>query len=386
MNSKILINILGEYNEKNLLATYYFKPEKVIFLSKKSSIGNDVCSDIKKFYNYKGLKLETEFIEVEEVNYENIQKIISFYEREDAIINLSCGKGLLPIVINKVASVLEFNSCFIDDEKEKIYILGPSDMKVVEDEFFDFTVDDFIHFTGGKIIADESDKLKDKTITMITDFIVHNFSAWRKIKGDLINPRIFRHDRTVKNRVIVNSKLLSSYKRSLVNSFFRFLEENKIMTKGKLKNNITFLDFYDHKYKDFIFKTGTWLEIFTHDIIKGIDSINSVESGVLFLWDSDDRIVRNEADVLATTTNSTLFYISCKDTAYYDVDDLNDIAVYSEKLSGDDVKKLLVTTYEPVKRSTLERARQMDIEMVIFDGDVEKFRESLENIIMRNEQ
>ncbi|WP_461204945.1 Card1-like endonuclease domain-containing protein [Clostridium sp. DL1XJH146] len=381
MKCNVLVNILDEYNEKNILATYYFKPEKVIFLSAKNSIDKNVCADVEKFYQYKGLKLKTEFIEVEEIDYENIKKIISNYEREDTIINLSSGEGVLPIVTNKVASLLEFTSCYIDDEKEKIFILGTSDMKVIEDEFYDFTVRDFINFTGGKIIVDESDKLKDKTITMITNFIVYNFSEWRKIKGDLINPRIFRHDRNVNNRVIVNFKLLSSYKKSLLNSFFIFLEENKIMTKGKLKNDIIFLDFYNHKYKDFIFKTGTWLEIFTHEIVKGIDSINSVENGVLFLWDSDDRIVRNEADVLATTTNSTLFYISCKDTAYYDVDDLNDIQVYSEKLSGDDVKKILVTTYEPSKRSTLERAKQMDIEVIIFDGDVDKFRNELEKII-----
>ena len=43
--------------------------------------------------------------------------------------------------------------------------------------------------------------------------------------------------------------------------------------------------------------------------------------------------------------------------------------------------KILVATQEPDKKSILERAIEMGINVIIFDGDVNKLRNTLENLI-----
>ena len=51
--------------------------------------------------------------------------------------------------------------------------------------------------------------------------------------------------------------------------------------------------------KGFIFKSGTWLEVLTKNIIEEIKSIDDIKSGLLFLWNDKESRVKNELDVVA---------------------------------------------------------------------------------------
>lgn len=138
------------------------------------------------------------------------------------------------------------------------------------------------------------------------------------------------------------------------------------------------MKFLKENIKSLIFKSGTWLEVLTNIVVKEIDE---VKSGVIFLWEECNNTVRNELDVLAVK-DSIFICISCKDSDKYDEDALNELEVYSKRLGGNVVKKILVATKNPCKKCVVERAKAMDINLIILEKDIDKFRNSLKNIIL----
>ena len=99
------------------------------------------------------------------------------------------------------------------------------------------------------------------------------------------------------------------------------------------------------------------------------------------MWDNEQIHVKNEIDVLASV-DSKLVYISCKDTSRYGIDALNELDVYGKQIGGEEVIKILVATKEPFKRSGLLRAKEMGIDIVIFDGNVEELKKKLIKLIL----
>ena len=117
-------------------------------------------------------------------------------------------------------------------------------------------------------------------------------------------------------------------------------------------------------------------------MIKEIKEIDEVKSGVMFLWNDNSNVVRNEVDVIAIK-DSIPICISCKDSDKYNEDALNELEVYSKQIGGDNSYKILVATKEPIKLAVKERAKEMKINIVIFDGDEEKFKKNIKNIILK---
>ena len=108
------------------------------------------------------------------------------------------------------------------------------------------------------------------------------------------------------------------------------------------------VEFKNNYLKGFLFKSGTWLEVVTHLVMKEIAQVDETRSGLVFNWSKDATEVRNELDVVSIK-DSILICISCKDSEKYDEDALNELQVYSERLGGENVIKILVATKPPLK-------------------------------------
>ena len=100
----------------------------------------------------------------------------------------------------------------------------------------------------------------------------------------------------------------------------------------------------------------------------------------MFLWNDKSKIVKNELDVIAMK-DCIPICISCKDSDKYNEDTLNELAIYSEKIGGENVFKILVATKEPIKNAVKVRAKEMGINIIVFDGDENKFKKNIINII-----
>ena len=78
--------------------------------------------------------------------------------------------------------------------------------------------------------------------------------------------------------------------------------------------------------------------------------------------------------------------ISCKDSAKYDENTLNELKVYSDRIGGENSKKILVATKKPNKSSIIDRAKEMGIHLIILDKDINVFKKTLEAIINETTQ
>ncbi len=100
----------------------------------------------------------------------------------------------------------------------------------------------------------------------------------------------------------------------------------------------------------------------------------------MFLWNDNSKIVRNEVDVIAVK-DSIPICISCKDSDKYNEDALNELDVYSKQIGGENAYKILVATKEPIKLAVKDRAKEMGISLIIFDGNEEKFKNNIKLIL-----
>ncbi|HUV84246.1 MAG TPA: DUF1887 family CARF protein [Methanosarcinales archaeon] len=108
--------------------------------------------------------------------------------------------------------------------------------------------------------------------------------------------------------------------------------------------------------------------------------MNNAISGMLFVWEEELQ-VHNELDVVASV-DSHLVCISCKDTEKYDIEELNELEVYSEHLGGRKVTKILVSTERPERGEMIyQRAEEMGIKIVLFNGDVHRFKDELQKAL-----
>lgn len=380
MDCNTLINVIDDFNYHNIVASLQLKPKQVVFIYMDTLHQKEILDNLQEFYSDK--LSHTDFIsrEINEVNIYSYDKLINEYAKENTFVNISGGSKLQSLYLYKAAAKNGFQSIIIHEEKDEMLLIENNDVKTIESNLQDLLVFDYIESSGGKILGDESELLNDKGIKKITNYILENYDDWKILKKVFINPNIIKHCEG--NPYLINI-ILSATKEFQNSTLTRFIDNmcsQKIAKKVSSNKKAITLKFNCKETKNFLFKTGSWLEVLTHKIVNGIDNINDVKSGVVFLWDDDNHHVKNEIDVLATT-DKKLFYISCKDTSHYDEDTLNELHVYSEKIGGESVRKILVTTSEPIKRSTFSRAEEMGIKIVIFKGDIVEFKKKLEKTI-----
>ncbi|MDR5586422.1 MULTISPECIES: DUF1887 family CARF protein [Clostridium] len=377
MKEDILINLLDEHNEGNLLATDKFRPCKVIYL--KYEENSELYEKLKKYHKEIFPSIDIESYIISEGNIKEINNLLNSLDIEKTIINVTGGKRINSLILLNQALIKKFNIVYIDILNKRIYELG-NDIKNKSEEFKDIYIDDILKITGSDILLDSSKISKYSDVINITEKIYENLELWYKYKQCLYDNHLFIHDYSQSNKVIINlSDLYGQEEKGILNSCLNYLEKINAIKYKKSKNDIV-VHFQQDYMKGFIFKSGTWLEVLTNIVVREIEEIDDVKSGVIFLWNNNEIKVKNEFDVLAVK-DDVLICISCKDSAKYDEDALNELDVYSKRLGGNNAKKILVATQEPYKRCIKERAEMMGISLIILDKDIEKFKNELKKVI-----
>lgn len=373
-----LICFLDEFNGPNVYACINLKPKNIVFICEERE---ELKETFQALEEYLWSKLPFSKIEIQiikRVNYENLSNIINQHNRETTVLNISNGDRLLNLLAVKICEKENYNYIFVDLDKELILDLNSNIIESLQLQLQEMEVKDFIASTGGEIYDECTRLYDDEIVQKMMEYILDNYNIWVRLKAILRNTYIIHYNECNPNIVTINKNLIENF--NLFKGFFdRAVELNLFEITYSSSVKLT-LSFSNMNYKSFVFKAGTWLEVLVYKIVKEIKEIDDARAGVVFLWDDENTYVRNEADVLASA-NSKLVYISCKDTANYDEAALNEIEVYSEQIGGEDAKKVLVTTREPNKKVVLSRAEEMDIKVIIFDGDLEKFKMKLSIVV-----
>lgn len=378
MNYDFIITILDEHNESSILLAEKLKPKEIIYLYKKDE-ELKVLNSLRQFYlnkfpncNFSDEKLGKDTIS-------SIEEIIKRMKSKNTAICLNQGNKKDILIMYTLALKHNIDGFFLDIPKEELLKLNLESVQCEKCNFVDLDVEDIIDSIGASIVVDSTEISEINIIETMTNYIADNLDLWKKYKIRLSDNSVFIHDESNPRSIKIDKELLSREEVMLLDKILNFLEKNGQIKVKELEQCLK-VTFQNEFIKGFIFKSGTWLEVLTKNIIEEIKSIDDIKSGLLFLWNDKESRVKNELDVVAIK-DSVLICVSCKDSKKYDEVALNELNVYSEQLGGENVIKILVATHPPIKSSISKRAKEMGINLVVFDGNKKAFKEALEKII-----
>ncbi|MGU8403336.1 Card1-like endonuclease domain-containing protein [Clostridium perfringens] len=378
MNYDFIITILDEHNESSILLAEKLKPKEIIYLYKKDE-ELKVLNSLRQFYlnkfpncNFSDEKLGKDTIS-------SIEEIIKRMKSKNTAICLNQGDKKDILIMYTLTLKHNIDGFFLDIPKEELLKLNLESVQCEKCNFVDLDVEDIIDSIGASIVVDSTEISEINIIETMTNYIASNLDLWKKYKIRLSDNSVFIHDESNPRSIKIDKELLSREEVMLLDKILNFLEENGQIKVKELEQCLK-VTFQNEFIKGFIFKSGTWLEVLTKNIIEEIRSIDDIKSGLLFLWNDKESRVKNELDVVAIK-DSVLICVSCKDSKKYDEVALNELNVYSEQLGGENVIKILVATHPPIKSSISKRAKEMGINLVVFDGNKKAFKEELEKII-----
>ena len=372
----LLINQLDEHNEGNILATIRYKANEVIFIRQKNQ--EDLMNNIKEYYNKNFPKIKMYDVIIEEGEVEKLTDLIQGNKSDSLIVNLTGGKRINSLTLLELSIKNNLKAIYTDVKNKKIYTFSDG-IDLVYEDFSDLDIDDIINAAGGQLVEDSSNLCKKKDLIYLSEQIYKHLDIWNKYKLKLYDVNIFKHIEDCPTKISINVRSIAKDENILLDKILKKLKEmNEISYEDKNGDiEVTFLNRY---IKGFIFKSGTWLEIATNNLINRIKEIDESRNGVVFLWSNENKTVRNEVDVVAIK-DSVPIIISCKDSEKYNEMALNELNVYSNKIGGKNAYKILVATKEPSKGPVSIRAKEMGIHIVIFDGDENKFINNIKEII-----
>lgn len=379
MDVEILINQVDRHNEFNIIATRRFNPEEAIFIYKKGD--EQFLESLKKYYNTYLPNIKFQEYLIIEGDIKALNKIIAENKNKSILVNLTGGSRINSLEMLNICKDNLIKSTYIDIKNKYLYIFD-NEVEVIKEEFEDLELDKIIKASGGEVINDSTELSNKKDLIALTKAIYKNLEIWHMYKQKLYDSNIFTHYVESPKTIRINLELLSIEEKSLLNRILIRLKEIKGIEYINELNNKIKVDFKNEYLKSFIFKSGTWLEVATNNIINEIKEIDEVRSGVMFLWNDKSKVVRNELDVVAVK-DSVAICISCKDSDKYNENALNELDVYSNKIGGKNVYKILVATKEPIKQSVRDRAKEMGISLIIFDGNEERFKRQIREAISK---
>ena len=376
MSIDILINQIDEHNEGSILLCHKVNPYKVNYIANKED--EDKVKSIKEYYSKNFKDIELNILNIEEGDSIKLYDFIESLANKDILVNITGGKRINSLILLNICIQKRKKAIYLDIKNKKIYQFIDK-VKIINEEFDDLEIKDIIKAAGGEVLEDSLNLCYKEDLIYFSQQIYNNLSLWHKYKQKLYDTGIFKHDISDSNKVYINISLLNEEERKLIDVILNKLKKMNELDY-LLKDNKIVVNFNNEYIKAFIFKSGTWLEIATNTLIRKIKEIDESKNGLVFLWNDENKSVRNEVDVVAVK-DSIPICISCKDSDKYNEVALNELNVYGEKIGGKNAIKILVATKEPIKQTVRTRAKEMGIKLVIFDGDENKFIKTISEII-----
>lgn len=377
MKCKTLINIIGKYNHYSILAALNLKPEQIIFIRTNK--------DVESFENARAC-ISQKFLQViliEQVVDEklpgDLAKIIEKYDSADTYINLSGGSKLMSLLTLQASKNSKATLIYIDNDNGKILVLNEKLQELMPISV-ELTVEDIVCSTGAEIVSYSTDIYDKKQFRELVGYMVSNYDMWEPVKDILRNTHIIKQFELKPLYIELETYKLSNMQLRAIEKFLKMLDIKQLIVSYEYYYDHIEFTFVDRVAKSFVMTAGSWLEALTYGCVKELKEVNNAISGMLFVWEEELQ-VHNELDVVASV-NSHLVCISCKDTEKYDIEELNELEVYAEHLGGRKVTKILVSTQKPVRGEMIyQRAEEMGIHIVLFDGDVSIFKNKLQKAL-----
>jgi hypothetical protein len=375
-----LVVLEDRFNDENIIAIREVLPDKVVYLTTLKGLHAGYFEDFKDFMSYEFPEV---VVEVRKLDFAVYDVMYGFFKEltQPVQVHLNSSNALMSILAKGLCDQFDIEGLYVDILQNALFIIRKDGTKVMKSTLKSLNVENYIDLAGGEIIKTSTENHNNETYTLIVDYISQHFFEWRKLKGVLTNITYSLHPGDRPEKVYMEESRMSKAEYKTYQTFREFLINKHIAQFKRSKNGHVELTFASPEIKNYIFITGSWLESLTYRFVKEIGGVEDVKSGVSFSWEGDKNIVRNELDVLATY-HSRLFVFSCKDTSKYHEGSLNELMVYAQKIGGYHVRKILVVTEMPQKISIVERAQEMGIILILFDGSLTGFKRQLERVFL----
>ncbi|MDY5911476.1 MAG: DUF1887 family CARF protein [Inconstantimicrobium porci] len=375
MHCDILINFVGNNNEESVLCTEYMKPKEAVFIYKD----NDKIENLKKYFMhtypniiFTGIKMD---------NNRKINEIIGKYMGKNVIIDISAADKSVSLEVLYEAFKRRIEVVFMDINKKELTKFGESQIEKIKVNLADIDINEIMKTLGAKILLESTEIGEEEIVSKLTMLIAGNMKQWNEIRPVITDNTTLIHYEDDPYKIGIKMEKLNKNQKRIVLDTIDLLQKYKQINCMRNSDDIE-IKFLNNFIKGFIFKTGSWFEVFTKMVVEEIDFIDDVKSGMMFLWDKNQRKIKNEIDVVAIK-DGVLICISCKDSSKYDENALNELNVYAEKIGGENAVKILTATKMPSKISIIDRAAEMGIDIIVYNGNKNDFKEAIRDCILK---
>ena len=375
MHCDILINFVGNNNEESVLCTEYMKPKEAVFIYKD----NDKIENLKKYFMhtypniiFTGIKMD---------NDRKINEIIGKYMGKNVIIDISAADKSVSLEVLYEAFKRRIEVVFMDINKKELTKFGESQIEKIKVNLADIDINEIMKTLGAKILLESTEIGEEEIVSKLTMLIAGNMKQWNEIRPVITDNTTLIHYEDDPYKIGIKMEKLNKNQKRIVLDTIDLLQKYKQINCMRNSDDIE-IKFLNNFIKGFIFKTGSWFEVFTKMVVEEIDFIDDVKSGMMFLWDKNQRKIKNEIDVVAIK-DGVLICISCKDSSKYDENALNELNVYAEKIGGENAIKILTATKMPSKISVIDRAAEMGIDIIVYNGNKNDFKEAIRDCILK---
>lgn len=377
----VLINLLGDYNDHNIIASIKLSPSKIIFIYEDIQKNREIFGECQKFLEERMENVEISGETLSFFNKREIESILDKHKGRRTFVNISGGSKLNSILTYQVANRLNIESIYVDMSEKMIVRFDEEKRINIDDGFINLNIEDFIRSSGGNLVKDNNGIYSDKRIKNFTRELIYDYSEWIEIKKILKKKKYIEYSKLLPYGLTINLSEMKNYHKYIIDKFISKLVSND-MAHVKINNSIRiFLNFNDYLSRNFILVSGTWLESLTYNCISELINVDDIKGGVVYSWDDKKYGVKNEIDVMCTI-KSTLFCISCKDTSKYDENTLNELIVHSDQLGGRNTVKIIVSTKDSYKSNFKQRISETDVHHIVFRGDYREFKERLRHVFV----
>lgn len=359
-------------NILNIIGIKYLGNKNIIILRDPKFFSSVDLGEFKTYLNSDGYTVNEVSIDPYDMDscYQKLSPIVS----KDDVFILPAINYAFSYNFMILADKLGCKAAHVEEDGD-VFVKKGMYLTEVKDDNVSLDLDDYIKNFGGKISHKSDNMFDEKTSNLILDMIISRYKTYQNIMKP--SPPI-ETEGFDKSKVRVLTENLKGEELKLTREILNIMKSNGICSIWEKRRSLI-VHFHNREYKEYIGKSGTWFEHLTYRSLKSIQGIDTASASVTFLWDKSKDKLKNEIDVMGIHDNR-LIVISCKDTHSYSDSMLNEIFVHSSNLGYGDTIKILATTNSPTD-AFRDRARDLNISIVTFDGSEQSFTKELSNVI-----
>lgn len=382
----------------NIISSLILRPKRVVLFGYNYDSLTAFGERMDSTFKSKNIDTQVECIEIDNGSFESIKKLFSeFVEKYgDCAFDLSGGDSLILAAIGAVSEKYSLSMHTVNSINGTINIINDSNDAYKKFHNPKLTVEDCIVINGGVSRAKNNRNIFRNSgfindIKNMWNICNKNCAEWNKTihnLGEVI--RCYAKKQSQKKMFVAKVSDINEGFKKVNKSFYLNSNVIKRLVSGgyltSFSNNGETLSvsFKNDLAFDILTKSGRLLELYTFMIgatieIDGKKFFDDYQSSVIIDWEKPIRKsylalddVINEIDVIFTK-NVTPVFVSCKNGNLVSVDELYKLFVVAERFGGENVKKVLVSTYFEPDEYFLKRAKELGI-TVIFNVDKMSFR------------